>query len=412
MGKTFRPLLAALMTAGLATGAAHAQWKPELKVSGFGTLGVVHSDEDQADFVGTIFQPNGAGFTRSTAVTPDTKLGVQVDAIFNDRFSAVLQLVSQQRHDNGFKPNVEWANVKFQATPELSVRAGRIAAPSFLYSDTRMVGYTQPWIRPPVEVYGVLPITNNDGLDLIYRRKFGSTSHTLQAFYGRTTARLRTGEVESAPSWGINDTMQWGDWTMRAGYAANEVDLNMPTLRALVGGFNAFTAVPGPIGAQAATLAQRYRTNDLSIGAFSLSASYDPGKWFVMSEFVQFRGESILADSRSWYVAGGWRLGSFTPYAMYARTSSDVAPEPGLPLPAAAPLNAGLNAAMNNQFNGSQSTATLGVRWDAMKNTALKLQYDHTRLGSGSAGRFANVQPAFQRGGSVNLFSVALDFVF
>lgn len=412
MGKTFRPLCAALMLAGLATGTAHAQWLPELKLSGFGTLGAVHSDEENADFVGTIFQPNGAGFTRRTAITPDSKLGVQVDAIFNDRFSAVLQVVSQHRHDNSFKPQVEWANLKFQATPDLSVRAGRIAAPTFLYSDTRMVGYTQPWVRPPIEVYGVLPITSNDGLDVSYRKQFGSTTHTLQAYWGRSKARLRTGEVESAPGWGINDTMQWNDWTFRAGYTANEIDLGLPTIRALVGGFNAFTAVPGPIGAQAATLAQRYRTNDLQLSAFSLSASYDPGKWFVMSEFVQFRGEGILADSRSWYVAGGYRFGTLTPYAVHARTRSDVAAEPGLPVPAAAALNAGINAALNSQFNGSQATTSVGLRWDAMKNTALKVQFDHTSLGSGSAGRYANVRPAFQRGGSVNMFSVALDFVF
>jgi hypothetical protein len=43
---------------------------------------------------------------------------------------------------------------------------------------------------------------------------------------------------------------------------------------------------------------------------------------------------------------------------------------------------------------------------------ALKAQYDHVDLDEKSAGRFGNVQPAFQRGGSVNLFSLALDFVF
>ena len=411
MRNRFRPLLAALALAGLA-GGAHAQWAPKLKLSGFGTLGVVHSDEKNADFVSTIFEPNGAGYTHRTTATPDSKLGVQLDAVFNDQLSAVLQLVSQHRYDNGFTPQVEWANVKWQATPEFSVRAGRIAAPSFLISDTRYVGYAQPWVRPPVEVYGVLPVTSNDGVDLTWRKPFGSVTNTVQAYYGQSTAKLKTGSSKSNPGWGVNDTVQSGDITLRAGYTVNDVDLNFPGISTLVNGIGAFRAVPGPAGAQAAALADKYSVNDMKLGAFSLAASYDPGRWFAMSEFVDFRGDGILADSRSWYVAGGYRLGAFTPYAVYARTRSSVKTEAGVPLPAAAPLNAGLNAALNNQFNGSQSTTTLGVRWDFAKNMDLKVQFDRISLDANSAGRLANVQPAFQRGGDVNLFSATLDFIF
>lgn len=412
MRKHMRPLVAALIGAGVLAGAAHGQSLPEFKFSGFGTLGAVYSDERNADFVSTIFQPNGVGYTRSWSGNPDSKLGGQVDAVFNESFSAVLQVVAQHRYDNSFTPQVEWFNAKWKVTPELSVRAGRIAAPSFLISDTRFVGYAQPWIRPPFEVYGVLPITSNDGVDLAWRRQFGSVTNTLQAYYGKATAKLKTGTAKSDPGWGINDSVQVGDLTLRAGYTFNEIDLNFAGINALLGGINAFTAIPGPVGAQARALADKYSVKGMKLGATSLAASYDPGRWFAMTEFVDFHGDGILADSRSWYVAGGYRFGSFTPYAMYARTRSSAATEPGIGIPAAAALNAGLNASLNNQFNGAQATTTIGVRWDFAKNTALKLQYDHIDLGSNSAGRLANVQPAFQRGSSVNLFSAALDFVF
>jgi hypothetical protein len=410
--KTLRPLAAALLGAGLLASAAHGQSLPELKFSGFGTLGVAHTNERNADVSSTITQPSGVGFTRSTSINPDSKLGGQLDAVFNDRWSAVLQVVAQHRHDNSFMPQVEWANVKFQATPEFSVRLGRIAAPTFLVSDSRFVGYAQTWIRPPFEVYGVVPITSNDGLDLTYRKQFGSVTHTLQAFYGKAKARLKSGSAEADPGWGINDSMQYGDWTLRAGYTANKVDLDMAGINTLLGGIGAFAAAPAPIGTTAAALAQKYSPKNLNLGAFSLAASYDPGKWFVMSEFVDFRGDGILADSRSWYVTGGYRFGTVTPYATFAHTKAKVAVEAGIPLPAAAPINAGLNAALNNQFNASQSTASVGARWDFMKNTALKAQYDRIDLGAGSAGRLTNVQPGFVRGSHVNLFSVALDFVF
>ena len=118
-----------------------------------------------------------------------------------------------------------------------------------------------------------------------------------------------------------------------------------------------------------------------------------------------------MADSKSWYVTGGYRFGSLTPYATYANTKSQMARESGIPLAAAAPLNAGLNQLVSNQFNGAQNSVSAGLRWDFMKNVALKGQYDHINLGAGSSGRLS-ARPGFTPGGHVNLFSAALDFVF
>jgi hypothetical protein len=73
-------------------------------------------------------------------------------------------------------------------------------------------------------------------------------------------------------------------------------------------------------------------------------------------------------------------------------------------------LNAGLNALL--AAAGSQNTISLGSRWDVMKNVDLKLQLDHIDLGARSAGTLINVQPDFQRGGSLNLLSITIDFVW
>jgi hypothetical protein len=162
-------------------------------------------------------------------------------------------------------------------------------------------------------------------------------SNTFQAYYGQATGKLKTGSADSKPSWGLNDSLQWGDVTLRAGYSANKVDLKFPSITTLVNGLGAFAAAPAPFGPQAAALAQKYSVNDMQLGAFSLAASYDPGQWFVMSEFVDFRGAGILADSRSWYASGGYRFGSVTPYLTYARTRSAVENEAGIALPPAAP---------------------------------------------------------------------------
>jgi len=51
----------ALAAALLFGAAAHAELPSGLKFSGFGTIAATHSSDDNADYLGTRFQPNGAG---------------------------------------------------------------------------------------------------------------------------------------------------------------------------------------------------------------------------------------------------------------------------------------------------------------------------------------------------------------
>jgi hypothetical protein len=76
---------------------------------------------------------------------------------------------------------------------------------------------------------------------------------------------------------------------------------------------------------------------------------------------------------------------------------------------AIAGLNAGLNAIL--RAIPVQKTFSAGGRWDFRKNAALKVQYEHIRLGAGSAGTLS-VHPGFQPGGTLNVFSANVDFVF
>lgn len=418
----------ALAAALFASAAVHAELPVGLNFSGFGTVAFTHSSNDQADYVGGRFQPNGAGHTRSTDFGPDTRLGGQVSAQFNDQWSAVLQVVSQHQHDNGFDPKVEWANVKYQATPGLSLRAGRIALPSFLLSESRFVGYANPWAHIPIEVYSALPLTSSDGLDLTYRQAFGDLNNTFQAYYGSNKFGLPdNGSGKSNPVWGFNNTLEFGSWTLRAGFTHFTLDLSTPGLDQLFGGIEALAAgtaqAPFPsfqaVSAEATALVNKYRVEGMKSSAIALGVNYDPGNWFVMAEFVAFKGKGIVVDNTNWYASAGYRLGAFTPYLTHARTKSKRISEPGITTLTGDPQTDGGAAALTGAVNqllssvySTQSTTSIGVRWDAMRNVAIKTQYDHTRLGEGSAGRFAKVQPGFERGGKVDLVTVSVDFVF
>ena len=399
---------------------------PAISLRGFGTLGAVHASERNADFVGGFFQPNGAGHTHRWALGVDSKLGVQVDARITEQLSATLQLVGQHRYDNSYTPQVEWANLKYRVTPDLDVRFGRTVTMPFMVSDSRLVGYSNPWIRPPQEVYGLIPLTNKDGVDATYRIHIGDVTNAIHTSYGQTSARLpASGKVTAKHYFDISNTVEYGPASVRASYSTGRVDLHTPALDTLIAGLtqfgNAASALPpfAAAGAQSLGLAQKYRFEDAPISIIALGASYDRDRWLLMAEWARFNGHSLLADSTAWYATGAYRIGAFTPYLTLARLKPDRGAEPGitaagLPPPLAATataLNTGLNTAIAGATFGQRSLAA-GLRWDFMKNTSLKLQYDRVNLDAGSSGRLGNVQPGFQSGGNVHVFSVAVDFVF
>ena len=137
-----------------------------------------------------------------------------------------------------------------------------------------------------------------------------------------------------------------------------------------------------------------------------------------MGEAAHLVTHSVFGTGTGWYLSGGYRLGKFTPYITYGEAKADNLSDSGLnlstlPPPAVGPA-AGLNAALNSLLSTKpvQSTLSIGGRWDFMRNAALKLQYDHTRIGAGSSGVLSKLQPGFQSGGKVNVISAIIDFVF
>ena len=401
-----------------ACGAARADDEgPRLKLSGYGTIGVAHSDNRDADYLVDSFKPNGPGFTRAWNADTDSRLGLQASTELSPRLSAVLQVISQQRYDGSYRPTIEWANVKYSPIPDLSLRAGRIVLPVFMVTDSRHVGYANPWVRPPVELYSMVPVTSSDGVDASYRVTLSpTTSDTIEVTGGRSDAHfppsqgLGTGTAEVRRIFAIANTLDSGFASARLNYG--QARLTIPEYRVFEDAFRQF----GPAGA---AIADRYGVDNKLVKFVGAGVSYDPGPWFAMAEWAQFDTHSIIGKKSAWYVSAGHRWNKFTPYATYAKlnglsnTTDPGIPLAGLPPPVAAGA-AQLNAVLNSQLSvlPSQSTVSLGVRWDLLRSAALKLQYDRVALGSGSHGVFGNIQPGFEPGSTVHLISATFDFVF
>jgi hypothetical protein len=397
-------------------------------IHSYGTFGVVHSGEDQADFVVGIQKPEGAGYSRRWDWSVDSKLAVQVDVRLTEKLSAVVQVISERRYDGDYGPELEWANLKYQLTPQLSVRVGRVVMPFLMLSDFRKVGYSTPWVRPPVEVYGQIPINNTDGVDVSYSFTTGATTTTLQAVYGEFSGSIPIARFSIEDMFDANASIQRGPVTLRLGYFQQYLTAHLPTVP-LFDAFRDFgavlAAIPSPpvqaVGAQAFAIYDKYQSIDKLYRLINVGVSYDDGAWLAMGEWAQARAHSVVRDTTTWYATVGRRVGAFTPYVSFARQQEDTATsDPGLTLAALPPgplqdAAAGLNAALNGALafiTTGQKTATAGVRWDFLRGMALKLQYDRIMLDPGSAGFFVNVQPGFERGGNVSLVSATVDYAF
>jgi hypothetical protein len=401
--------IALAVAALLYASAAGAQGTPSLRLNGFGTVGVVHSNEDQADFVANLLASEGAGYTSEWSAKVDSRLGLQLTADLTPRLSSVVQIITEQGYDGAFKPSVEWANIRFDITPDLSVRAGRTLLPNFMVSEFRKVGYTNPWVRPPQEVYSLVPISNSDGVDLSYVFRSHGFINSLQIVYGRKDFKLDAklpggtgGEMEVRDGFTVANTLERGAATFFVSHGSYHLTLD--AFDPLFDGFRAF----GPDGE---AIAERYDIDNKRYRTLSIGARYDPGDWFVMSEWARIRSRTLLSDSRGWYISGGYRFESITPYlTLGERQVTGNTSDPGLSAPQAQGLNNALNALLG--LAAEQKSIAVGVRWDVVRNAALKLQFDHLDLGAESKGMLANEQPNFRRGGRVSLFSATLDFVF
>ena len=343
--------------------------RPDLfSISGFGTLGVTHSSLRSADYTNTAFEPNGAGHSRRYDFADASIIGVQLMARMTDKLSAVLQIVSQHSYDNSFTPHVEWANIKYAFTPNFDVRVGRVELPTFANSDFRNVGYANPWVRVPVEVYNNDPVTNSDGIDTSYRFGLGAVTNTVHIVYGVSKFHGTPGPIRAKASnvVGVFDTVEYGFFTGHAGYTHANITLD---------------GAPAGYAFQGAS-------------SYSVAAAYDPGQWFVQAELARVTVAQITPGYINGYLTAGYRIAAFTPYVTYSQSHS---------------LG---HSTISGDMNKGQKEASIGVRWDFARNFDVKAQYDHLWLPQNSTGSLSNIQPDYKLGSGTDVFSVTLDFVF
>lgn len=396
-----------------------------ISLQGFGTLGATYSDQGDADFTGNLVQSNGAGHTRRLAGSLDSKLGLQLNTEFSENWSAIVQAISHYQHDSSYTPSIEWAYIQYRATPNLTLRAGRIVTSPFMESQTRLVSYTYTWVRPPVELYDLNPVTSKNGLDVQYQFTVGEAVTILSTSWGIAEEEFASGDKADADGfWEFEYKLEYHNSTLRLAYTMSKFDIESDDLEALADGFVSFAADSDPERRRVAlSNARLLYADNIENNFLSLGFLHQPGNWLLRGEVAKTfaDNDNYVGESTGWYMTAGYRRHNLTPYLTLASVSSSRKRAPRLNTEGltpeqsatAAQLNAGLEAALNAIATDQQS-ATAGLRWDTRPGLAFKFELTHlqTESGASNAGRLREVQDKFKPGDSANTFSLTMDFVF
>jgi hypothetical protein len=430
-----RPALIAALVLCLAS-AAHAQSATQSsaseattwRLSGFGTLGLVHADVSQPwRFAREITQRGADG---QTSVLPDTRLGLQLNWQPASRWEVVTQAVIRPRvHDAHLDESLEMAFVAWHPSVGWTVRAGRLKPDLFLLSNVRDVGYAMPWVRPSVEFYGWNPTTSLDGATLAYNWSADDADWTAQLWAGAMRSALSAMRTDGDIGWrghrtaGFTLSRTTGGLTVKASLVQTDTELtavgDLPLLEGLL---TQVAQLPLPEVANSARLLHQRLIPDGRTHYLGLGAEYDSSTWMASSELSHVTVERGLTGGVRGYASVGRHFGPVTGYAMAAfsqprhaapRVQGDWETALTPLLGAAEAQTAAMMGAYAEIYAADarfdQHTLSLGMRWEMFDRAALKLQLDHTRVDAFGAGQWRHGDT---RSATANILSAALDWVF
>lgn len=371
------------------------------RFSGFGSIGFTHADADGATFVRDITQPQGAG-NHGLHWEQDTRLGVQGNLQLTDNLEAVAQIVSRYRQENNFDPEVTWGFLKYNHNDWLEVRAGRIGFDVYPGADTRDVGYSYLWVRPPIEYFGTLLFPYEDGGDIMVRQSIGNGLIRAKLYTGITRQRVNSlmqqrewlGGLNLPPIGTVQDLnksrvsggfIEYQDihWTARIGMANLDTKKEMPDnfgfgqilqgeiMQAMMGGNLPLAGALQAFGNDA-------RLADKQSTFKAINLAYEDGPLQTQLAFSRIDSDSaIVPDYKSAYISAGYRFGKLTPYLAAARISTKHNDTPErLAQLGATPAITTMSRFMLNTGVMNRHSVSIGARYDIAQNLALKMQMD------------------------------------
>ncbi len=355
------------------------QEKERLKIRGFLSAGLVKGTEDvswglpkSGETKGPLDLDNDINFKT------DSTLGLQLDLRISDRTTAVAQLVS--RGPENYSTQAEWVFMKFEVQKNLNIRAGRMRNPYYLFSESIEVGYTYPWVRPPLDVYRT-DFAAIIGTDLLYEMNFLGWTHTVQILRGDVE-----NEYAHAPGTKrITLESSHGPWRTKFMHSYGKTEIKS-------------------IGASSVTKAY--------IGGIM----YDDLDWLAIAEFSRFdaSNEGPVPTIDAWYTTFGYHIGRWLPNITFSKFETTERNDHPFAAIAVLAVAAGEG---NRTAQEANSSITLGLRYDISTQLCVKTEYQRVIDveevdGIKSNGAYLGGFDTLDAGDDIEFYSIAVDMIF
>jgi hypothetical protein len=381
----------------------------DFSVSGFGTVAVTKTDNDQTLFRASSLSSEGSQGDYS--LYPDSKVGLRVDTNFNNNLSASIQTIATMQTKTSDDIRLDWANLKYRFNDEFSIFAGRLKAPIYLYSDILDVSYVHPYIRLPQEIYTFIPFFKLDGVQLNHHYIGESCSLDTSIYYGSSKETLIndvqnnvTSDFNTDDMYGISLTSSFDDFKIRTSYTNTKITITNPDLDNLFNNLSLY-------GFDDVT--KHLEIDEKEVNVYTIGLTYDNLDYFVTAEAIRIDTDSLVQGIDTAYISAGYRIDKFTPYITLADSSQKkLAPQTSIPAvgPAAA-----LRYAIDSTaaiMNLSQRSVSFGTRYELADNMSLKFQYDKIDVSSDHQTIHIRYPEGNQNLDDINVYSVAIDWVF
>ena len=388
----------------------------KLKVSGFGTLASATADTRIYQFRNDRSQAEYAkkdGF----AFKPLSLIGVQLDYSVSDDLDFVGQFVYREQDEQNIDSITQMAFLRYGITPSWQVRAGRLAADIFHFSDTRDVSIAYPWVKVPTEVYGIVPARSFDGADISYLRRYRDFNLSVKGFWGEGESDFSSNAFEpivfrDLRSLGIELTAF--DWSVALKHTRTEAEndnFDIAQVRSAV-------ALLQPFWSGASDFANSVQLRNATIQYTSLYANHYLGDWEVSGELSHIDSESIaLRPSFNGFLNVSYLYGAHTFYGLFSFAKTDAyflsKEQPNFPIiPATAELAIFVEEVASSLAH-NQQTISVGWRWDLRENLAFKAQVERTDIDARGTGlRARNGLVVDDEEGIAHTLFLALSFSF
>jgi hypothetical protein len=350
--------------------------------SGFASLGMGKIDRDDLVFM---------DYDDEWGFRNDAILGLQAQADLADRWSATTQVVSRGfsfDDTSDFEPTLEWLFASYEWSPETRLRFGRMRTPLYLYSDSLEVGYSYPWVRPPVDTYTFLltALSNFNGVDVSTSVEFEDSDLDIQVFAGASQGKYQEFDLDFYALFGANFKYHWNNLSLRYGLTFAKTDASSQALNPIIDAYNQLAAAD-PIFTE---LADSHATEGAWFQYHGLGLQWDHENWSLIAEQYATFGpnEDFANDAYGGYVSVQRQFGKFTPYialGYYKNIFSDdietlIDQSEGVIPPGASPALDGLRAIdrkIADDFNEDGRSYTLGLRYEAHSQAAVKVEFEY-----------------------------------